>query len=300
MRIKDLISNAFYGGMYNVALITPNDSVDVRKTEVEKTAHWIDMNGYTHGWFADPFIYDVKDDVIEVLVEEYEYHNSKGKLSMITVDKKTYKLLKVDEILCLDTHLSFPNIFRDGDKVYVYPENSEGGRLKIYEFDYQNKKMVEIGVLVEKPLLDSQLLKIDDSYYVFGIERPKIRGDYRIEQIFKSSSLFGPYEKTQEIVNEKNEQRGAGAFFYDNGSLIRPAQCCEGGYGKGVIFYEISFDNNMVKEKMLGRISPNPKGNWTQQLHTFNRHKGWTIIDGYEYFHPTLNKLVSLVRPIKG
>lgn len=299
MTKKDLIGKVFYGGMYNVAFFASESSVDIRKETIEKDAHWMDMNGYKNGWFADPFIYDVKDDVIELLVEEFEEETKKGKLSMLTIDKNNFKLLNVDEIHCLNTHLSFPNIFREGDKVYVYPENSAAGHLKIYEFDYTNKKLVEIGTLIEKPLLDSQLLKIDDAYYLFGIERPQVRGDYRKEQIFKSSTLFGPYEKFQEIVNEKNEQRGAGAFFYDNGSLIRPAQCCEGSYGRAVVFYEMSFENGKFQEKLLGRIAPNPKGKWLEQLHTFNRYKGWTVIDGYRNLNPILFKLISLVKPIK-
>lgn len=298
MDLRSKLGNAFYGGMYNIAFLTPEDFVDIHKTSIENKAHWLDMNGYDNGWFADPFIYDVKDDVIEVLAEEYEYCKRKGRLSMLTIDRKSYKLISVDEIFSLDTHLSFPIIYREGDSVYIYPENSAGGFLKIYDFDYLNRRLVEKGVLVDKPLLDSQLVKIEDKYYVFALELSNANGENcTIEKIFSSSNLFGPYEKIQEISSVKNEVRGAGSFFYDNGKLFRPAQCCEGGYGRGVIFYEITFDGNSFNEVEVGRLYPNPNGKWTQQLHTYNSYKGWTVIDGYEYFHPVLNKIVSLVRP---
>ena len=68
-------------------------------------------------WFADPFILDVTDDKIYVLVEEYYYPHKRGRLAMLTIDKASNSLLKVDTILELDSHLSFPAIIRRGDKI---------------------------------------------------------------------------------------------------------------------------------------------------------------------------------------
>ena len=103
-------------------------------------------------WFADPFILDVTDDKIYVLVEEYYYPHKRGRLAMLTIDRASNSLLKVDTILELDSHLSFPAIIRRDGKILVYPENFKGGGLKLYELDLEKPALVNA-----KPISDALL-----------------------------------------------------------------------------------------------------------------------------------------------
>ena len=92
-------------------------------------------------WFADPFILDVTEDKIYVLVEEYYYPHKRGRLAMLTIDRASNTLLKADTILELDSHLSFPAIIRRDGKILVYPENFKGGGQKLYELDLEKPKL---------------------------------------------------------------------------------------------------------------------------------------------------------------
>lgn len=80
--------------------------------------HWI-RHSYTDRWFADPFILDVTENEIILLCEEYYYPIKRGRIAKLVIDKKTRELKECQVVLELDTHLSFPAIFRKGDDVYI-------------------------------------------------------------------------------------------------------------------------------------------------------------------------------------
>ena len=74
--------------------------------------HYLKHN-YCDRWFADPWILEVNDDTIKVLVEEKHFGQyQKGYISIMTVSRHTYELLKLETLLQLPTHLSFPAINR--------------------------------------------------------------------------------------------------------------------------------------------------------------------------------------------
>src|SRR5574344_79522 len=104
---------------------------------------------YKNRWFADPFILDVTDEKILVLVEEFYDPINRGRLAKLTINKHNFTLEKVETILELHTHLSFPSIRRDNDKIYVYPENYKSGKLVRYEFDEKTSKCINPCVVCE-------------------------------------------------------------------------------------------------------------------------------------------------------
>lgn len=124
-----------------------------------KRIHWLDLNGYKNGWFADPFILKVEDENFTVLAEEWYYPINHGRLSKLTVARNGFRLLSVKPILQLETHLSFPYIVRDGGKLYVCPENQESGSVSIYEYDVDADRLVRPVKLIDKPLMDVQLVQ---------------------------------------------------------------------------------------------------------------------------------------------
>ena len=75
-------------------------------------------HNYKDGWFADPFILDVDENYICLLVEELYYPTGKGRISKLTIQRKNNRLLKVEPILQLSSHLSFPAIkSRSGESI---------------------------------------------------------------------------------------------------------------------------------------------------------------------------------------
>lgn len=277
---------------YHIGIVEKN--IFHESFDFSKDVKWIDLDGYNHGWFADPFIFKVETNEIHILAEEYEYYNDKGRLVYLVVDRKSYKIKSLDVILELETHLSFPIYIIDNDKIFIYPENAEGNGFKIYEFDLQSKRLINPILLIKAPLLDTQIIKIDKKFYAMGvIYEDNGQSCTKTLNIYESSSLLGPYVFKQTIENFLCEERGAGMFFKDGGKLIRPAQCCEGDYGKAVIFYEIELKNDVFSEREVKRISPIKSSKYGLCLHTFNYKDGLSIIDGNEFRHWRIGRFIS-------
>lgn len=272
--------------IYSIGFIETNSDSDfIFKETHDQEVKWVDWNGYNGGWFADPFILTVDSDKIEVLVEEWVNELGKGRISKLTIDANTYKLLNVKPMLENDTHFSFPNIVKENGTVYVYPENSQGGGLNIYEYNEDQEKLIKPHRLINEPLLDSQLLKFDGKYYLFAVDQKD--GDFRhnILYVYEADSLFGNYKLLQRYRNERKEERGAGAIFTFEGRKIRPVQCCEGDYGVALIFNELVFEEGKFKEKELGRMFPNKQLRFNRKIHTYNRKGNLVVVDGNEFVH---------------
>lgn len=243
---------------------------------------WVDLQGYRKGWFADPFILSADESQIVVLAEEYLYSTKLGRIVRLSIDRNTYRLLKIEPILELPTHLSFPIYIRENGKTYLYPENYQGGALKIYEYDDSTRTLSNPITLVSEPLLDSQILKIDGTYYIFAVKyKTGLQKDTKDLIIYKASSLLGPFIPHQSIETEHNEERGAGTIFVTKyNKIIRPTQNCEYDYGKEVIFKQLELENDAFSEIEVGRISADGNKKKGLGIHTFNQLKDLTVVDG--------------------
>lgn len=282
---------------YSIGFIE-NYNFDLDNYNFDKI-RWMDENHYKNGWFADPFIYRITEDEIHVLAEEFEYHNGKGRLVYLKIQKDGFKLREVIPILELSTHLSFPIYIREENKTYIYPENYQNGSLIIYEFDEKTLKLINPRVLINEPMLDTQILKKNNNYYAMGVIFDD-GGDNstRRLRIYVSHSLFGPYQLVQNINNHKKEERGAGEFIIDKKNIIRPAQSCEDRYGKEVILYGLNWKNNEIIETEIKRIRPNTKKKNGLSLHTFNISNNYLVVDGTEYRHYYPGRLIAKIMDI--
>lgn len=59
---------------------------------------WMKYNDTTR-WFADPFILDINQYTIEVLVEELSYESNKGRIAKLTINRDTLELEKMKILL---------------------------------------------------------------------------------------------------------------------------------------------------------------------------------------------------------
>lgn len=257
---------------------------------VSKGVDWTELkyirNPYKKKWFADPFILDVNDDNIQLLVEEFDCDVNKGRIARITISKANYTIVECKIILELDTHLSFPAIYRLDDVIYVHPENSASGKSAIYRYDQHQDKLVEPVVLVEKPLVDAVILKKDDGFVMYSTLLSHNSGPEL--HVFKSKSLTQPFSETGTLNFEKKTARMAGAMLKTNQGVIRPAQDCTHDYGEAVLFYR-GID-------LLGEIRPAKNGKYAG-VHTFNIFNETFVIDlkryKYYYIRNLANKLLK-------
>ncbi len=264
-----------------------------------KKVRWIDKDGYVDGWFADPFILNVSEKEIQLLVEEWHYPINRGRISLLTVDADTFKLKEVKEVLTEKFHLSFPYIYNikngENDITYVVPESYQSGGVYAYVYDYESRSLSSPQLLVKSPLLDVQILNHNGKFYLMGVEnKTEDMRDFNRLEVYESESFLGPYNHIQTLTSDSLDRRGAGQIFRWNNKIIRPSQyCTEDDYGIGVIFKDIHVEGNRYSENDIDMILPVRNMSGGLVLHTYNQNGRLAVIDGNEFVYGKLGRLVE-------
>lgn len=252
-------------------------------------------NPYRSKWFADPFILDVTDNEIELLVEEFDDCVKRGRIAKIRIDRQTDTITDCKIVLDLKTHLSFPVIYRIDGNIYVHPENSASGSSYIYKYDKATEMLVEAELMLDEPVTDAIIKKINNEYYMFATKLPEPNGN--IMHIYKSDSFVGGYKEVYSIQYKDYHARMGGDFIINNGKNYRIAQDCNGAYGKGLIIesFELKteeFSGKTVKEIYMPFFSK------YEGIHTYNTYGDYYIVDLKKYDYPLIHKFVTCIKRI--
>lgn len=250
---------------------------------------------YKDRWFADPFILDVTDTRIYVLVEEMVYPDYKGRISKLSIDKQSLELLEITPLLTLDTHLSYPIIVRKDNRVFVYPESGESGKLMMYEYDMQKEQLVPTACICDEPLGDATITKLFGEEYMFCTRETSYNGD--TISVFKRSELSTKFQFFKSYAFGDKIARPAGDLFEHNGKVYRPSQDCNKNYGHGTVIQEVSFESGEFRFNEVTRYESSLK-DYKMGIHTLNFYKGLGVVDVEGFFHtfwgPLLYNLAKL------
>ena len=174
-----------------------------------------------YSWFADPFILDVTDNEIHVLVEEYYKPIQRGRISRLIIDRYSYELKQKDVVLELRTHLSFPAIIRKEKDVFIYPENGESGELNLYQYFPESNKCVKIETILSEAVADAIIARVNGEDMLFCTKKTNPNGN---ELYVFTQDESGRYLEKERYTFDENIARMAGDFFEYNGKLYRPTQ----------------------------------------------------------------------------
>lgn len=291
MRLKDQLIHYIKDTKYNIGFIDGNLK-DVIEESRSIKVNWL-KHTYKDRWFADPFILDVTNKEILVLVEEWYDPINRGRISKLIIDKQTYELKDILVLLELESHLSFPAIRRAQDGIYIYPENSVTGKLTEYKYIPEKEKLEVSSVIANEALTDAIQTDIFGERFLFSTRLPDANGkDLYIYQYSEKTKTFK--EVSQYHYNE-NLSRSAGDFFKYGEKIYRPSQVCIKSYGDAVSIQEVNYSNGQYSEKEIKRIySPHP--DLDLGFHTFNTYKGVIVVDGVGYRRA---KLCRIIRSLK-
>ncbi len=241
-------------------------------------------HNYKDRWFADPFILDINDTEIHLLVEEYLFSRPIGRISELTINRFSFELINNRTILELDTHLSFPAILRRNNHIFIYPESWTTQKVTVYDITdtiIKGSEPTPIKVILTESVADSIITNILGSDMLFTTKDNKTLLCYDISAecaILKDTYSF-----------DNTTARNAGNFFSYNGAVYRPAQICAKRYGEAVEIQRV----NMIGEKLS--FSPilsirSHHNALNLGLHTFNTYKNEVVIDVYGYEKPWFAK----------
>lgn len=282
--------------MWNLGFIT-DDITDVIKSD-KLNIHWMKHN-YTDRWFADPYLLEVTDKQIVVLVEEFCYKLRKGRIARLVVSRPDYVLQDMKIILELPTHLSFPVIYRKDNEVYVMPENSKSGGIVIYRYDDQNFKLEKVQEVSMLPLTDATIVKLKSGEeYVFSTKLPNPNGDELQIYSFDGKTMLMDEKPIASVSFPSNIARNAGDAFYIDEQMYRPAQDCNKCYGNGIVIQKVNKEGNTFMFETINSFhSDNP--DYSLGYHTFNMKKGLIVVDGHRYRFPKMVQLLNFLSKLK-
>lgn len=275
-----------FSNRWNIGFVQNNMS-EILLSNAKLDIVWMKHN-CKNCWFADPFILDVTDECILILVEEYYYPISRGRISRLVVDKSTFELKNKETVLELATHLSFPAILRKNDKIFIYPENSASGKLTMYEYDIKHNICTPYKTLSNIPLTDAIITDLLGEPCVFSTQIPR-----------PNANVLGKYlcdDLKETYKFDSNIARNAGDWFEYKGKTYRPAQDCNRTYGGAVILQEVNREQSgNIKFKDVRRIeSEHPIYN--EGLHTFNCYKDVIVVDAKGFRHPVCHKIYDFLK----
>ncbi|KAL2249344.1 glycosyltransferase family protein 64 protein C5 [Sesamum indicum] len=203
--------------------------------------------GFPSNFVADPFLYAQG----EILYLFYETKNSitmQGDIGVArSIDKgATWKQLGI--ALDEDWHLSYPYVFEYNGNIYMMPEGSANGDLRLYRaIDFPLKWTLH-KVIMKKPLVDSFMIPREGKFWLFGSDHTGIgtKKNGQLE-IWHSSSPLGPWKphKKNPIYNTDKSMgaRNGGRPFVYKGNLYRIGQDCGQTYGHRIRVFRVEVLN---------------------------------------------------------
>lgn len=283
----DSFKNKLFRKRYEVGFVPWDEDIVLKGNSVHPR---FIKNPPKDKWYADPFLFKVTDTSFVVFVEEYRYDHPVGRLAKLVVDRKSMKIVEEKIVLDLSTHLSFPIYYRDGDDVYIYPENSKSGSLNLYKYDKIGDQFVFQTCLVEEPLTDAVMLKWNrGGHYLLATDARQEAGNNNEIKIYHSDTIDGMYSLYQTVQFDRKVARNGGAVISIGCDLYRVAQDCTKSYGYSMEFQKIlSNGNGKFSFETVSKVLP--KG-LQYGTHTFNICDDWAVVDVNVAIHPLLRHL---------
>ncbi|XP_059628397.1 glucosamine inositolphosphorylceramide transferase 1 [Cornus florida] len=241
--------------------------------------------GFPSNFVADPFLY-VQGDVLYLFYETKNSITMQGDIGVARSTDKGATWQQLGIALDEDWHLSYPYVFDYNGQIYMMPEGSAKGDLRLYRAEKFPLQWKLDKIIMKKPLVDSFIVNHDGRYWLFGSDHSGIgtKKNGQLE-IWYSNSPLGPWKshKKNPIYNTDKSMgaRNGGRPFKHNGNLYRTGQDSGETYGRRVRVFKVEvLTTNEFKEVEvpLGLEEPN---------------KGPNAWNGARYHHLDVQQLSS-------
>ena len=264
---------------------------DCRLKNEDLQVDWVKMP--KDRWFADPFVLDVTESEILLLVEDYGYDIKKGVISLLHINRASMEITLRKVLIELSTHLSFPAIWRKDGRIYVYPESAKSGKLALYEYHPKEEELTFVQTICDDVVWDSYITEAFGEPILFTAAH-----DDRVLDIYKWSKEKKRFVSNRAISSDKPNSRLAGAVFEYRGAYYYPAQDCSRVYGGGIDIKRVRVDRGKWKVERVKHLeSPHPE--YQLGMHTINEYKGVVVIDVYGYRYGWIGAFISHLVKLK-
>ncbi|XP_020573014.1 glycosyltransferase family protein 64 protein C5 [Phalaenopsis equestris] len=195
-------------------------------------------SGFPSNFVADPFLF-IKDEIFYLFFETKNSITLQGDIGVAMSKDKGVTWTHLGTALDEEWHLSYPYVFDYQDQIYMLPEGSKKGDLRLYRaVEFPLKWKLE-NIIMKKPLVDSFIVNYEGYYWLWGSDSQR-NGEL---QIWYSNSPLGSWKLHKQTSNHSFDKgfgaRNAGRPFIYNGELYRPGQDCRETYGRRVRIFKV-------------------------------------------------------------
>lgn len=220
-------------------------------------------------FIADPFGLR-NGDLFTVLVEFFDYRVKRGEIHYYSYDA-AWQLKDHGVALKQEFHLSYPQLIRSGDDIFMLPEANQSGRLTLYKAIDFPTKWQPAALLLDEPAVDATVFHHQQRWWMFYALAGQEGRDQREMHVAFADALSGPWQKHAQnpVRVGRNSSRPGGSPFVRQGQLYLPVQDCVTRYGGAI---------NLLR---IDRLGP---GNFSASIVKRLSPEGW--LDGYrDGFH---------------
>ena len=286
-------SKYIYGHNWNIGFSETSPESLINSGKLGKIK-WL-SHRYKDRFFADPFVISSDSSIINVLVEELPFSMKKGRITRLVVDSKSKRLIEIETVLELESHLSYPAFHRINDKIYLFPENSASGRLTIYEYNETLNSVNKVDTMVPEPLTDATLFHSEGRYWLFATKLPESNEKLFLYHSLDFAGNFICVNNGDPIITGLSSSRPAGNIFTTDGNLYRPAQNSIMHYGGRMMIQQIvKLSKEEYAEKNILTINPH-SFRYNLGTHTVNFYEGGCVVDGYGYLYPLIGHMANFL-----
>jgi hypothetical protein len=270
----------------------------IRSKSFDPDITWLFLKPFDK-YHADPFLVRSNDGNFKIMIEQFIYNEGYGKITLLTLDKN-FRPLSNKVVLDTKSHLSYPFIFTENGKNYVFPEAGQSGKLSCYEYDNVNESLSFVKDILELPLRDSSILKRNGKYWIFSSVNENDK-DYKL-LVFFSENLLGPYvaHPGNPLNSGLDGIRPAGDFIEVDGTIYRPSQNCKKEYGESITIQKIiELDEKNLKEEPYMTLNFNTSNRLNFRMtnfHTLNVLDNYIVVDGIKATFSPVLQLKSFLR----
>ena len=230
--------------------------------------------------YADPFLF-THQGADHLFFEDWDCRIERASISVTTFDHDGGRG-PVRTALARDHHLSYPFLFEWEDEVFLLPESSEIGVLRLYRARRFPTEWEPCGdLLTGHEIVDATLHAHEGRWYLFAnVMEPggSLKDDLFL---FHADGPLGPWHPhaRNPIRSDIRCSRPAGRLFLRDGRLIRPAQDSSTGYGSAIHLCEVEvLSEHEYRERIVERIEPT----WDAELegiHTLTFTERLEVVD---------------------
>ena len=187
---------------------------------------------------ADPFMIR-KDGIWYLYYEVLNGENGEGDIGLSTSAdglKWKYECIVLNE----NFHLSYPQVIEHDGEIYMVPESSAAGDVRLYRATNFPTEWIFDRTLLEKPLVDATLLQHDGRWWMFGTPHDKWGDLHLFSADDPTSSEWIEHPQSPIVTGSSRFARPGGRIVKRGDKLFRLAQDHKLRYGHQLWSLEIT------------------------------------------------------------